>query len=100
MLIHPPFQVFIPETGHGVEGASSHCLGQTYAKTFNILFEDKNGEKAMVWQTSWDLNTTAVNEFLLSPSLTLPSQIRFFSYSVSWFFFSVSDWADAYDSWR
>ncbi|CAE6152124.1 unnamed protein product [Arabidopsis arenosa] len=72
-------QVFIPETGHGVEGASAHCLGQTYAKTFNILFEDKNGEKAMVWQTSWDLNTTAIGLMLMihgdDKGLVLPPRV-------------------------
>ncbi|PWA83624.1 Proline--tRNA ligase cytoplasmic [Artemisia annua] len=41
-------EAFIPTTGRGVQGATSHCLGQNFAKMFDITFEDEKGEKAMV----------------------------------------------------
>jgi prolyl-tRNA synthetase len=32
-------QAFIPETGKGIQGATSHCLGQNFSKMFGIEFE-------------------------------------------------------------
>ena len=62
------FQAFIPNTGRGVQGATSHCLGQNFAKMFEINFENEKGEKAMVWQNSWAYSTRTVlfpfNNFL------------------------------------
>ena len=60
-------QAFIPNTGRGVQGATSHCLGQNFAKMFEINFEDDKGEKAMVWQNSWAYSTrTVTGKFSLS----------------------------------
>ncbi|KMZ72904.1 hypothetical protein ZOSMA_158G00140 [Zostera marina] len=39
-------EAFIPNTGRGVQGATSHCLGQNFAKIFHIVFEDENRELA------------------------------------------------------
>jgi len=46
---------FIPGNGRGIQGATSHCLGQNFSKMFNIQVEDpeKKGEKLFVWQNSW-----------------------------------------------
>ncbi|KAH1213424.1 Proline--tRNA ligase, cytoplasmic [Glycine max] len=41
-------EAFIPNTGRGIQGATSHCLGQNFAKMFEINFENEKGEKAMV----------------------------------------------------
>ncbi|KAK8947116.1 hypothetical protein KSP39_PZI006746 [Platanthera zijinensis] len=46
-------EAFIPNTGRGIQGATSHCLGQNFAKMFEIDFVDEKGEKALVWQNSW-----------------------------------------------
>lgn len=54
-------QAFIPATGRGVQGATSHCLGQNFAKMFEIYFEDENRERKMVWQNSWGLTTRTVS---------------------------------------
>ena len=51
-------EAFIPTTGRGVQAATSHCLGQNFAKMFEIAFEDKEVKrdkkgkiiKPMVWQ--------------------------------------------------
>lgn len=53
-------QAFIPNTGRGVQGATSHCLGQNFAKMFEINFENENREKGMVWQNSWAYSTRTV----------------------------------------
>lgn len=53
-------QAFIPNTGRGIQGATSHCLGQNFAKMFQINFENDKGEKAMVWQNSWAYSTRTV----------------------------------------
>ncbi|GMP87311.1 hypothetical protein CsSME_00039738 [Camellia sinensis var. sinensis] len=50
-------EVFIPNTGRGIQGATSHCLGQNFAKMFEINFENEKGEKTMVWQNSWAYST-------------------------------------------
>ncbi|GER36554.1 prolinetRNA ligase [Striga asiatica] len=50
-------EAFVPNTGRGVQGATSHCLGQNFAKMFEINFENEKGEKAMVWQNSWAYTT-------------------------------------------
>jgi prolyl-tRNA synthetase len=56
-------EAFIPTTGRGVQAATSHCLGQNFAKMFEIMFEDDKGERKMVWQNSWGLTTRSVLPF-------------------------------------
>src|ERR1700761_9081649 len=59
---------FIPATGRGVQAATSHCLGQHFAKMYDITVEDpapkKEGEGAKprlyVWQNSWGLTTRSI----------------------------------------
>ncbi|XP_042409613.1 proline--tRNA ligase, cytoplasmic-like isoform X2 [Zingiber officinale] len=46
-------EAFIPNTGRGIQGVTSHCLGQNFSKMFEINFENEKGEKSMVWQNSW-----------------------------------------------
>ncbi|KAI3514623.1 hypothetical protein L1887_13192 [Cichorium endivia] len=53
-------EAFVPNTCRGVQGATSHCLGQHFAKMFEVNFEDEKGEKAMVWQNSWAYSITTV----------------------------------------
>lgn len=55
-------QAFVPGTGRGVQGATSHCLGQNFAKMCDIMFEDKDEkrERKYVWQNSWGLSTRSV----------------------------------------
>ncbi|THG22246.1 hypothetical protein TEA_022558 [Camellia sinensis var. sinensis] len=53
-------EAFIPNTGRGIQGATSHCLGQNFAKMFEINFENEKGEKTMVWQNSWAYSTRTI----------------------------------------
>lgn len=50
-------QAFIPENGRGVQGATSHCLGQNFSKMFGIEFETEEHGKEHAWQNSWGLTT-------------------------------------------
>lgn len=53
-------QAFIPNNVCGIQGATSHWLGQNFAKMIEINFENEKGEKAMVWQNSWVYCTRTV----------------------------------------
>jgi prolyl-tRNA synthetase len=53
---------FIPTTGRGIQGGTSHCLGQNFSHMFDICVEDPSGgdEKLYVWQNSWGLSTRSI----------------------------------------
>ena len=51
---------YIPATGRAIQGATSHCLGQNFAKMFKIQFEDEKKTKQFAWQNSWGLTTRTV----------------------------------------
>ncbi|ORX41626.1 class II aaRS and biotin synthetase, partial [Anaeromyces robustus] len=46
---------FIPAVGRGIQGATSHHLGQNFARMFGIECENENKEKQLVYQNSWVL---------------------------------------------
>jgi prolyl-tRNA synthetase family I len=50
--------------GKAIQGATSHLLGQNFAKAFDISFLDKDGEKDYVWQNSWGLTTRSIGVML------------------------------------
>lgn len=64
---------FIPAVGRGIQAATSHCLGQHFAKMFDITVEDpaqqiKEGEarkKLHVWQNSWGFTTRSIGVMIL-----------------------------------
>ncbi|KDQ10336.1 hypothetical protein BOTBODRAFT_36241 [Botryobasidium botryosum FD-172 SS1] len=79
---------FIPTTGRGIQGATSHCLGQNFSKMFNIIVEDPNspatatgGEvgKIHVWQNSWGLSTRTIGVMVMvhgdNQGLVLPPRV-------------------------
>jgi prolyl-tRNA synthetase len=76
---------YIPSNGRGIQGATSHCLGQNFSKMFDITVEDPNpkeGEKAKhihVWQNSWGLSTRVIGVMVMIHSdnkgLVLPPRI-------------------------
>jgi prolyl-tRNA synthetase len=54
-------EAFVAPSGRSIQAATSHCLGQNFAKIFKIQFEtEKEGEKQYVWQNSWGLSTRSV----------------------------------------
>ncbi|XP_038972835.1 proline--tRNA ligase, cytoplasmic isoform X2 [Phoenix dactylifera] len=72
-------EAFVPNTGRGIQGATSHCLGQNFAKMFQINFENEKGEKAMVWQNSWAYSTRTIGVMVMvhgdDKGLVLPPKV-------------------------
>lgn len=52
-------ETFLPN-GKAIQVATSHCLGQNFAKAFNIEFLDKNSTKQSAWQNSWGISTRTI----------------------------------------
>lgn len=52
--------------GKAVQAATSHDLGQNFAKTFDINYQDKKGKKQFVWQTSWGISTRSIGAMVLA----------------------------------
>lgn len=69
-----------------MQGATSHCLGQNFAKMFEIKFENDKGEKEMVWQNSWAYTTRTVNvtisSLLCSCNIVCIQKLNVYSLSV------------------
>ncbi|KAK7823141.1 proline--trna ligase [Quercus suber] len=72
-------EAFVPNTGRGIQGATSHCLGQNFAKMFEINFENEKGEKGMAWQNSWAYSTRTIGVMVMvhgdDKGLVLPPKV-------------------------
>ncbi len=51
--------------GKALQSATSHNLGQNFAKAFEIQFLDANNELEHAWQTSWGLSTRIVGAIIM-----------------------------------
>ena len=65
--------------GKAIQCGTSHCLGQNFAKVFDINFLDEKGEKQYVWQNSWGISTRSIGIMILmhgdDKGLILPPKI-------------------------
>ncbi len=65
--------------GKTLQMATSHLLGQNFAKVFNIKFLDKDEQEKYVWQTSWGLSTRTIGAIIMmhgdDKGLVLPPRI-------------------------
>ena len=72
-------ELYVPGNGRGIQGATSHQLGQNFAKMFEVWFEDKDGKKQYAWQTSWGFSTRSIGAMILVHSdnkgLVLPPRV-------------------------
>ncbi|PKS09259.1 hypothetical protein jhhlp_003873 [Lomentospora prolificans] len=72
---------YIPSNGRGIQGATSHCLGQNFSKMFDIKVEDPDvkGKHINVWQNSWGLSTRVIGVMVMihgdDKGLVLPPRI-------------------------
>lgn len=76
---------FIPTSGRGIQGGTSHCLGQNFSRPemFNIMVEDPNDPtgqgKTYVWQNSWGLSTRTIGVMVMvhgdNQGLVLPPRV-------------------------
>lgn len=58
------YEALMP-SGKALQSATSHDLGQNFAKSFDISFLDKGGKSQFVWQTSWGLSTRSIGGLIL-----------------------------------
>jgi prolyl-tRNA synthetase len=69
----------IVQDGKAIQYATSHNLGQNFAKAFGIKFSNKNSQEEFVHQTSWGLSTRSIGALIMSHSddngLVLPPKI-------------------------
>jgi prolyl-tRNA synthetase len=76
---------YIPTTGRGIQGGTSHCLGQNFSKMFGITVEDPTAkadekkEPLFVWQNSWGLSTRVIGVMVMihgdNRGLVLPPRV-------------------------
>lgn len=73
-------EAFISASGRGIQGATSHFLGQNFSKMFEIVFEDPETKtKKYVWQNSWGLTTRTIGVMIMvhadDQGLVLPPRV-------------------------
>ncbi|XP_048542059.1 proline--tRNA ligase, cytoplasmic-like isoform X2 [Triticum urartu] len=81
-------EAFIPNTGRGIQAATSNCLGQNFAKKFEIFFEDENdpaqkkkekNKRSLVCQNSWAYTTRSIGVMVMThgddKGLVLPPRV-------------------------
>ena len=78
-------EAFIPAAGKAIQGATSHSLGQNFAKMFDITFTEGDAQEPhYVWQNSWGITTRVIgvmimvhgdNKGLVLPPRVAPTQI-------------------------
>ena len=72
-------EAYIPANGRAVQAATSHCLGQCFAKVFGLEVENEKHEKQYVWQNSWGLTTRSIGVCIMvhgdDKGLVLPPRV-------------------------
>ena len=67
------------QDGKALQFATSHNLGQNFAKVFDVKFLDRNSTEQFGWQTSWGLSTRTIGGLIMTHSddkgLVLPPKI-------------------------
>lgn len=67
------------QDGKALQFATSHNLGQNFAKVFDVTFLDEQSTKQYGWQTSWGLSTRTIGGLIMTHSddkgLVLPPKI-------------------------
>lgn len=58
------FESLMP-SGKALQSCTSHDLGQNFSKTFDISFQNKQGETDYAWQTSWGFSTRSLGGLIL-----------------------------------
>ncbi|XP_046402362.1 bifunctional glutamate/proline--tRNA ligase-like isoform X2 [Ischnura elegans] len=73
-------EAFVSASGRGIQGATSHHLGQSFSKMFNIVYEDPDSqEKKYVYQNSWGMTTRTIGVMIMvhadDQGLVLPPKV-------------------------
>lgn len=59
------YESLMPE-GKALQSCTSHDLGQNFSKTFNIAFQDQDGNQQFAWQTSWGFSTRSLGGLVMT----------------------------------
>jgi len=67
------------QDGKALQSGTSHDLGQNFGKAFDVTFQNQQGEREFVWQTSWGSTTRLVGALIMTHSddggLVLPPRL-------------------------
>ena len=67
------------QDGKALQSGTSHDLGQNFGKAFDVMYQDQEGLRDYVWQTSWGTSTRLVGALIMSHSdddgLVLPPKL-------------------------
>lgn len=67
------------QNGWALQSGTSHFLGQSFGKAFDVTFQDENGKQQDVWGTSWGVSTRLLGALIMTHSddagLVLPPRI-------------------------
>lgn len=62
-----------------LQAGTSHNLGQGFSEAFNVQFTDKDGQRKLVWLTSWGVSTRLIGGLIMTHSddlgLVLPPKV-------------------------
>ncbi len=65
--------------GRALQAGTSHNLGQHFAKVFDITYQDEQGKRQHVWQTSWGVSTRLIGAIIMThgddQGLKLPPRV-------------------------
>ena len=56
------------QDGRALQSGTSHFLGQNFAKAFDVMFSDKDGERKYVWASSWGVSTRLIGALIMAHS--------------------------------
>lgn len=67
------------QNGWALQSGTSHFLGQSFGKAFDVSFQNENGKRQEVWGTSWGVSTRLIGALIMTHSddsgLVLPPQV-------------------------
>lgn len=67
------------QNGWALQAATSHFLGQNFAKAFDVTYKSSDGDEEHVWATSWGITTRMIGALIMTHSddtgLVLPPAV-------------------------
>ena len=67
------------QNGWALQSGTSHFLGQSFGKAFEVTFQDAEGKQQDVWGTSWGVSTRLIGALIMTHSddagLVLPPRV-------------------------
>ena len=67
------------QNGWALQSGTSHFLGQSFGKAFDVTYQDTEGQQQVVWGTSWGVSTRLIGALIMTHSddagLVLPPRV-------------------------